>query len=408
MQWVDGWVSAPIGHRNTQSAAGEKYIVIKEPEATLMREAFEQVNQELFSIREIHRMAVKKGLVCSLNNFCQALRNPVYRGKIIVDRKQAIPQMVNGKHEKIISPLLFNRVQSVLKNKSRKITNASKKIANEMLPFRGFLHCPRCSQRLTGSRSKGRTNWYFYYHCNCGFRIRTEKVHDSFISIIKSLKPNAEYNSLFQSILRKNYKASSFLTMINQHRTIKKIEELEDHMITARSLLLSRDIDAPEYYKLKQECQIKAEILKRRIDNASVSLKLWEGGIDAMSGVLSSFYYIYENGNIDQKRQLITLLFRNPILWNENCFRNILKDSVKVIYNHPIETLVTDECNSLDEISSEYKLIVEIEQQKGIQLSASQIQDTISLLYDLANFTIEFYKSQFTLKNSDSSQDHYD
>jgi len=402
--------SAPIGYRNTQSATGEKYIAIQEPEATLMREAFEQVSLGLFSIREIHRMSVKKGLVCSLNNFCQALRNPVYCGKIIIDRKQVIPQMATGKHAKIISQLLFDKVQNVLKNKSRMITNASKKIANEMLPFRGFLHCPRCSQRLTGSRSKGRTNWYFYYHCNCGFRIRTEKVHDSFISIIKSLKPNAEYNSLFQSILRKNYKASSFLTMINQHRTIKKIEELENHMITARSLLLSKDIDALEYYKLKKECQTKTEMLKRKIDNASISLKLWEGSLDAMSEALSSLDYIYENANIDQKRRLIALLFRNPILWNENCFRNLLENSIKIIYNHLIKAPVTNEPNlvELDELSSEYKLIIEIERRREMQPSALLVQHTLSFLYDLANFTIEFYKGQCSLKNTDLSYNHYD
>ncbi|MBX2924191.1 MAG: recombinase family protein [Chitinophagaceae bacterium] len=394
--------SAPIGYRNTQSATGEKYIAIQEPEATLMREAFEQVSLGLFSIREIHRMAVKKGLVCSLNNFCQALRNPVYCGKIIIDRKQIIPQMASGKHAKIISQLLFDKVQNVLKSKRRMIPNVSKKIANEMLPFRGFLYCPRCSQRLTGSRSKGRMNWYFYYHCNCGFRVRTEKVHDSFINIIKSLKPNTEYNTLFQSILRKNYKTSSFLTMINQHRTVKKIEELEDHMITARSLLLSKDIDAPEYYKLKKECQIKTEILKRKIDNAYISLKLWEGRLDGMSGTLSSLDYLYENASIDQKRRLIALLFRKPILWNENCFRNLLEDSVKVIYNHLIKTPVTNETNfiELDELSPEYKLIIEIEQRRGVYHSASQIQHILSFLYDLANFTVEFYNSQFILKNT--------
>ncbi len=394
--------SAPIGYRNMQSAAGEKYIAIQEPEATLIREAFEQVSMGLFSIREIHRMAIKKGLVCSLNNFCQVLRNPVYCGKIIIDRKQAILRTANGKHEKIISPLLFDKVQNVLKNKSRKIINTSKEIANEMLPFRGFLYCPRCSQRLTGSRSKGRTNWYFYYHCNCGFRIRTEKVHNSFISIIKSLKPNTEYNNLFQSILRKNYKASSFLTMINQHRTIKKIEELEDHMITARSLLLSKDIDASEYYKLKKECQIKTEMLKCKIDNAFISLKLWEGRLDGMSGALSSLDYLYENASIDQKRRLIALLFRKPILWNESCFRNLLENSVKIIYNHLVRTPVTNETNliELDELSPEYKLIIEIEQRRGVHHSASQIQHTLSFLYDLANFTIGFYNSQFILENT--------
>lgn len=375
--------SAPIGYRNRKSVSGEKYIAVQEPEATLIRKAFEEISQGLFSIREIHRMAVKKGLICSLNNFCRVLRNPVYCGKIIVDKKQAILQTVDGKHEKIISQLLFDKVQNVLKKKSRKIATASKKIVNEMLPFRGFLYCPRCFQKLTGSRSKGRTKWYFYYHCSCGFRIRTEKVHDSFINMTRLLKPDPEYNILFQDILRKTYKTSSFLSMINQNRTIKKIEELEDHMIAARSLLLSKDIDASEYYKLKRECQTKMEILKLKIDNASVSIKRWESRLDAMSGALSSLDYIYEKGDINQKKQLIALLFKNPILWNDHCFKILLNDSTKIIYNHPIEVPVADENNSteLDELSSEYKLIIETEQRKGMQLSASQIKNTLSFLY---------------------------
>lgn len=53
--------SAPIGYRNTQSATGEKYIAIQEPEATLMREAFEQVSLGLFSIRENSPNSCKKG-----------------------------------------------------------------------------------------------------------------------------------------------------------------------------------------------------------------------------------------------------------------------------------------------------------------------------------------------------------
>lgn len=180
-------------------------------------------------------------------------------------------------------------------------------------------------------------------------------------------------------------------------------------MITARSLLLSKDIDASEFYKLKKECQIKTEMLKRKIDNAFISLKLWEGRLDGMSGTLSSLDYLYENASIDQKRRLIALLFRKPILWNESCFRNLLETSVKIIYNQLIKTPVTNEINliELDELSSEYKLIMEIEQRRGMHHSASQIQHTLSFLYDLANFTIEFYKHQFT-QNTDLSSNHYD
>jgi len=129
-----------------------------------------------------------------------------------------------------------------------------------------------------------------------------------------------------------------------------------------------------------------------------------------MSEALSSLDYIYENASIDQKKQLIALLFKNPILWNENCFRNLLENSVKIIYNHLIKTPVTNETNliELDELPSEYKLIIEIERRRGMDHSASQIQHTLSFLYDLANFTIEFYKSQFIFKNTNLLANNYD
>lgn len=52
----------------------------------------------------------------------------------------------------------------------------------------------------------------------------------------------------------------------------------------------------------------------------------------------------------------------------------------------------------VDELSSEYKAIVETERRKGAQLSTSQIQNTLSFLYDLANLIIEFYKINSHLK----------
>jgi site-specific DNA recombinase len=63
--------------------------------------------------------------------------------------------------------------------------------------------------------------------------------------------------------------------------------------------------------------------------------------------------------------------------------------------------------SELDELSSEYNLIIKTEQRIGMHPSASQIQHTLSFLYDLANFTIEFYKSQF-IKDSNLPANNYD
>lgn len=51
---------APIGYVNRSKEDGSKYIAIKEPEASVMRWAFNEIAKGVFSTEDIHRMARKK------------------------------------------------------------------------------------------------------------------------------------------------------------------------------------------------------------------------------------------------------------------------------------------------------------------------------------------------------------
>lgn len=79
--------------------------------------------------------------------------------------------------------------------------------------------------------------------------------HSEDFCIVRAVNPFPEYAHLFGVILEKLYKESSFLQSVNQRHTIKRIEELHDNIFTARSLLLSKDIDAGEYRKIISDCE---------------------------------------------------------------------------------------------------------------------------------------------------------
>ncbi|KGE13704.1 resolvase domain [Sphingobacterium deserti] len=68
---------APVGYLNISLPDGTKTIVPREPEATLIKKAFRDFDENI-SVRSYHKAVLKSGLKCSLNAFFNILKNPVY------------------------------------------------------------------------------------------------------------------------------------------------------------------------------------------------------------------------------------------------------------------------------------------------------------------------------------------
>jgi len=89
------------------------------------------------------------------------LSNRLYAG--IVDVPEYGVRAKRGDFEPLISEDLFYRVQSVLSG--RVPSTAPQKRAHPDFPLRAFVRCESCGRGLTGSWSKGRSEYYAYYHC---------------------------------------------------------------------------------------------------------------------------------------------------------------------------------------------------------------------------------------------------
>lgn len=95
-----------------------------------------------------------------------------------------------GKHQTMVSPEQFARVQQVIAERARTQTHHR---ANEQFPLRGLVRCPECHRYLTGATSQGRSKRYPYYNCwfrGCAMRNRSipaEPVNAEFLQYLTEL-----------------------------------------------------------------------------------------------------------------------------------------------------------------------------------------------------------------------------
>lgn len=324
---------APIGYSNRTTALGDKYIAPHEPEASIIKKAFEMIATNTLSTHYIYKQAFSKGLKCSRANFWQLIRNPVYCGRVLVPRfgneKQHI---VKGLHEKLISVKLFEEVQNILNARGR--YPKPRVTVREQLPLRGFLSCPLCKKTLTGSASMGRYKRYFYYHCSggCRFRIRADYLDKRFLLVLESLVARNPYVKLYRKIAEDIFLEVSQKRSLNQARISRDIESTMERAIRAKGLLYNGDIDDDDYAVIKESCDRRIRESCRELQKYAALSVETSKYIDESVKLLSCLNELYGSADILGKRELLQLLFPEKIAFDNKHFELIPSEAAHIIY----------------------------------------------------------------------------
>ncbi len=327
--------TAPIGYANKINENGKKYIAPKEPEATLMKWVFEQLASGVFATEQILKQVRLKGLECSKNNLWVAIRNPVYCGKIYIPKfKDEDSCFVKGQHEPLISEALFYEVQDVLDGKKKQ--QRTKLAVDNNLPLRGFLICPKCGKLLTGSASKGKYQRYYYYHCSssCGSRYRADNLNGQFIKELKKYVPRPSMVELYKLVILDSYNAQTKVQRADKTEIITRINEWNNKLAKARELLLSGDIDGGDYKIIKTECENKVNILEGKLSTTSNIQENIDSILGKAVNTLSRLDTLYENANSMKKRQIISSIFPEKLIFDGFNYRTPrLNEAVRLIFN---------------------------------------------------------------------------
>jgi site-specific DNA recombinase len=330
------WMAtAPIGYINKTSEDDRKYITPHPKNAPIMQWAFEQLALGDYTMTEILREARKKGLKCSKNNFWVAMRNPVYCGKIFVARhKDEDACLVDGLHKPIISEATFNDAQDVMNG--RKKANKVKIASLKELPLRGFLTCPKCFRNLSGSPSKGKNQYYYYYHClsTCGYRVNANTLNEEFIKLLHKFAPIQGMEDLYVKVIEYHYHLKIKQSNNFKRPIIKEIEEIEARQKRIRELLIDKSIDANDYRQMKSECDEKLNRLEadlRRTDIETFGVKkIFENLVNT----LVEIDLFFKASEVQRQRGIVATIYPHKFeLQNSECRTPLTNSGAAFIYN---------------------------------------------------------------------------
>ncbi len=300
---------APIGYVNMASLDGRKIIVPKQPEAGIIRWVFQQLAKNIYKIGQANEMALYKGLMCTSSNFSKIIRNPVYCGLITLKLGDGDTILVKGIHEPIIPEALFFEVQDVINTKRR--INTIKEDFRPAFYLTGFLICPLCCRRLTGSFSKGSKQKYPYYHCRkgCRARVRADKLNDSYKNQLRKLELSEMAADLFGAILA-DWNVDTQKSGILYERQVlrRQLREQETVLSRARKLFVENILKYDDYSEMKSEFRKSADILKKELCNVAAKLKTIEEQRKLYLSSSIDIFSAFDSLDTADKKQLISFL----------------------------------------------------------------------------------------------------
>ncbi len=332
------WIGlAPVGYVNRSTENGRKYIAPNGEQADLIKWSFSEIAKGMYSSEQIFKKAVERGLNCSKNNFLRSIRNPMYCGDILIPQfKDEEAYSVKGIHEPLISKTLFYQVQEILDGKKRTIR--TKIIANDRLPLRGFLACSKCTRTLCGSASKGRNEYYYYYHCcsKCGCRYKANDVNKELVSFMEDFTIAPAVAELFKMVILDVYANDTIQFKENKASLARQLTEHSNKLAKARELVLTGDIDGPDYREMKLECERNIALVDAQLAELgknSYSQRRLAPIIDNAISTLTMLNVIYCKSGTEEKRRLIGSMFAEKFTFENLKHRTAkLSDAFECIY----------------------------------------------------------------------------
>ncbi len=338
---------APLGYLNSKGIA-DGFSMVPDPErAPLVRKAFELYATGQYSKQEVLRsvsnlgLRTRKGRPVSAQTFDKLLRNPLYRGWIVV-KKWGEPKQ--GSFEPLVNEEVFNCVQCVLSGKRQSLVPHVRNHPD--FPLRQSVRCGACNKPLTGSWSKGRSKKYPYYCCparHCrGVKVRKENLEKLFVEFLGRLNPLPEYLQLFGAIVLdvwKEKQAESALQIAVLKERLKKLEWHKQQLIDA--FLYRGDIDKAifddQMSKLKEQSTItEMDLHQLRLEELDV-----EAILKFSQHVLLNAARLWIEASLDQKQRLQKVLFPEGLSFSEGNFRTAKTSLVFQL----LEASVTEKAN---------------------------------------------------------------
>ncbi len=316
--------SSPVGYRYQRVAGHGKLLVKHEPEASIIKDAFEgyasghfQTQAEVMRFLESNPQWPNKGRTRVTGQMVMRLLTRVHYAGFI-DVPEWDLSMIPAKHVPIVSYETFMAVQTRMKGRAK--VPARKGLSGDF-PLRGFVTCGGCGKAYTATWSKGRYSNYPYYLCwtkgcsHYGKSVRREVMEGDFEELLRAMKPAPELFALAYDMLRGVWELKAANAEQNSAQIdteLKKIErsldQFLDRIVEAESSTLIRTYER----KIKQLEQERAVLREKQVVVGRPLASFDQTFRTAMS-YLGNPCNLWDSGRIDHRRAVLKLSFADRL-----------------------------------------------------------------------------------------------
>ncbi len=321
---IGNWIGlAPIGYIHVLDEHGEKNIVPDPERAPFIVKLFELYATGNYSLLKLAEEAekdgfrTKKGKRVAKSQIDSILKNPFYSGTM-----RTKYGLAEHHYKPLVSAALYQRVQDVSAGYHKK---PYKKISEPFI-LRGMITCENCGCTVTPEIHKKR---YIYYSCTNAKRIckkvyiREEPLVESLSQYFDQIALSDQQIADVTSYLKKIHESESLfhtesLTTLRkeQDRIQKRISQMYDDKLDGlidEKMYLEKVRD----YKARQ-----AEIIEQMARHEQADENFYITANMVMN-LAARAREIFESSEVDEKRQLLNLVFQNLKLDGKNLSINM-------------------------------------------------------------------------------------
>jgi len=282
-------VHPPFGYLHDKQTRG---IRPDPTTAPLIRRMFERYSMGDITLEDLHREVLSWGLRTRqsnrphLSHIYRVLQNPIYHG-LMVFKGEKQP----GVHEPIVSQALFDRVQSVIRERGK--YRRQKHDEHSIHPFRGMFRCGECGAGITMEKQKGR----LYLRCTKK-RVRCSQRYVTEDEIREQVRHAVRMLSLPPDFARKLYEkhlaASGSADQEAARRTQAlrgKLDAVSDRIKKLNDRYLDDDLTPEEYRSLKNPLVDEQVRLREKVEQSTGScLKRHDAARTFLDGCIQAFF----------------------------------------------------------------------------------------------------------------------
>ena len=314
---------APLGYLNDSTLRSGANLVLDPVRAPLIRKSFELIaaqNTKADVLRTISDDGLRthKGKKLSAQTFEKILRKTMYCGYISAS---FLESPVKGKHEPLVSEVLFRVVQDVLDGRSRK--GAKERKCNPKFPLKRITCCAVCGTPITGGSATGKnkSRTFPYYWCRkpgCrDVKVRQEELHATFVSHLGRLQPDGETVAQLPKIAEQTWqkKHASGEDVIKKNRArLTELARLKSELLRGK---LRGEVAQPDYAQMNAEFNHEIKSLEEQIRSAESNRVAPEAFVQFAKAMLVDLGESWRRAGPEQRQRVQNFLFQDGLRYSQ-------------------------------------------------------------------------------------------